>query len=112
VVQSLDTCPNFGVHYKVLSSVFEQYDAILTAVTPGPAPVGLQDTGSPIFCGLWTLYGGPTLNMPLGKTAQELPLGCQWVGAPHGEQRLLHIANLCWALLREMFGDIEMPASK
>ena len=38
---------------ELLTPVFAQYDTVLSPVTTGPAPLGLINTGSPIFCGLW-----------------------------------------------------------
>ncbi|WVR06706.1 hypothetical protein IAU60_003738 [Kwoniella sp. DSM 27419] len=40
------------------------YDAILTPSTTGEAPVGLDATGSAIFCGLWTGLHVPVINVP------------------------------------------------
>ncbi|MEO1404271.1 MAG: amidase [Cyanobacteria bacterium J06635_1] len=99
-------------HYQhILKPFFDHYDAFLTPVTLGPAPLGLANTGSPIFCGLWTLCGLPALNLPLGQTDKGLPLGCQLVGAPYADQKLLWIARHCWPILRDAFGDIQRPLS-
>lgn len=94
---------------EFLAPVFAQYDAVVSPVTTGPAPLGLGNTGSPIFCGLWTLCGLPALNMPLGKTADGLPLGCQLVGPLYGDQRLLATAHHCWDILSPIFGEITLP---
>lgn len=94
---------------KALVPIFERYDGILTPVTSGAAPYGLTHTGSPIFCGLWTLCGVPALNLPLGKTHDALPLGCQLIGRPEGDWQCLQIAQHCWSILKAQFGDIEVP---
>ena len=94
---------------KLLAPVFAQYDAVLSPVTTGPAPLGLDNTGSPIFCGLWTLCGLPALTMPLGYTANGLPLGCQLVGKFYNDRQLLQTAAHCWQILKTFFGDIEIP---
>ncbi len=97
-------------HYRgLLAPVFAQYDAVLSPVTLGPAPLGLANTGSPIFCGLWTLCGFPALNIPLGKTTGGLPLGCQLVGPLHNDQQLLVIARQCWTILSPILGEITLP---
>lgn len=96
-------------YLSILEPLLSQYDAIVTPATTGPAPVGLANTGSAIFCGLWTLCGFPALNLPLGKTAQGLPLGCQLVGARYSDHRLLEVAKQCWQPLKEQFGEIKIP---
>jgi Asp-tRNA(Asn)/Glu-tRNA(Gln) amidotransferase A subunit family amidase len=76
-----------------LEEIFKRYDAILTPSTTGEAPKGLQSTGSPIFCTLWTLCGVPTVNIPLLKGANGLPIGVQLVGRRHNEGHLLRTAK-------------------
>lgn len=93
---------------ELLVPIFAQYDAVISPVTTGPAPLGLDNTGSPIFCGLWSLCGLPALNIPLGKTADNLPLGCQLVGPLYGDQQLLTIAHQCWKTLNPVFGKITL----
>ena len=94
---------------ELLTPIFAQYDAVLSPATTGPAPSGLDNTGSPIFCGLWTLCGGPALNLPLGSTTNGLPLGCQLVGARYRDRHLLTVAEKCWQILKRVFGDIQIP---
>jgi Asp-tRNA(Asn)/Glu-tRNA(Gln) amidotransferase A subunit family amidase len=76
------------------TELFEhRYDAILTPSAEGTAPVGLESTGEPTFCNLWTLLGLPAVNVPLLQGANGLPLGVQLVGARHGDGRLLRTAR-------------------
>jgi Asp-tRNA(Asn)/Glu-tRNA(Gln) amidotransferase A subunit family amidase len=73
-----------------LAELFEQrYDAILTPPATGTAPVGLESTGDPMFCSVWTLCGMPAVTLPLMQGANGLPLGAQLVGARHSDARLL-----------------------
>jgi Asp-tRNA(Asn)/Glu-tRNA(Gln) amidotransferase A subunit family amidase len=77
-----------------LSAIFEQLaDAIITLSARGVAPQGLDKTGDPVFCTLWTLTGLPSLNLPLLANADGLPIGVQLVGAPGRDERLLRTAN-------------------
>ena len=77
-----------------LTELFEQrYDAILTPPAFGTAPKGLESTGDPAFCALWTLCGMPALNVPLMQGANSLPLGVQLVGARDRDARLLRTAR-------------------
>ena len=81
------------------SEIFERCDAILTPSAPGTAPKGLNSTGDPSFCSLWTLLGTPALNLPLMSGTNGLPLGVQLVGARGNDARLLRTAR--W-LAREL----------
>lgn len=73
--------------------IFDRYDAILTPAAAGAAPRGLESTGSPAFCTLWTLAGMPALNLPVMQGANGLPLGAQLVGKRHDDARLLRTAR-------------------
>lgn len=84
-----------------LKPVFDEYDAILTPAAPGEAPIGLEATGSPIFCTIWTYLGTPAITLPLMRSAAGLPLGVQLVGAPNNDARLLRTAR--W--LTEFVGE-------
>ncbi|MGE0007129.1 MAG: amidase [Parvibaculaceae bacterium] len=79
--------------YEGLEQIFADHDAILTPATAGPAPRGLDATGSPIFCTLWTLTGVPAISLPLLKGANGLPLGVQLVAARGDDARLLRTAR-------------------
>ena len=77
-----------------LAAIFEQLsDAIITLSARGVAPQGLDATGDPVFCTLWSLVGFPSLNLPLLANADGLPIGVQLVGAPGMDERLLRTAN-------------------
>jgi len=80
--------------------IFEQYaDAIITPSASGIAPLGIEATGNPLFCSLWTLVGTRRsicrcLPMPDG-----LPIGVQLIGAPGRDERLLRTARAMIASL-------------
>ncbi|HEY4141706.1 MAG TPA: amidase [Pseudolabrys sp.] len=83
-----------------LMYIFEQYaDAIITPSAAGIAPLGIEATGNPLFCSLWTLVGFPALNMPLLGNADGMPIGVQLVGAPGRDERLLRSARALIASL-------------
>jgi Asp-tRNA(Asn)/Glu-tRNA(Gln) amidotransferase A subunit family amidase len=76
-----------------LDGLFGEYDAIVTPSAPGEAPLGLESTGSPVFCTIWTLLGLPAINLPVLRGTAGLPIGVQLVG-PHGDDaRLLRSAR-------------------
>jgi Asp-tRNA(Asn)/Glu-tRNA(Gln) amidotransferase A subunit family amidase len=81
-----------------LERVFERYDAIITPATPGEAPVGLETTGSPVFCTLWTYCGVPAVTLPLMEGPDGMPLGVQLVGRRGEDGRLLRTAR--WMVSR------------
>jgi Asp-tRNA(Asn)/Glu-tRNA(Gln) amidotransferase A subunit family amidase len=82
--------------------LFEQrYDAILTPAAPGAAPKGLESTGDPSFCTLWTFCGMPCVTLPLLQSADGLPIGVQLVGPRHGDARLLRTARWLAAKMAE-----------
>jgi len=77
----------------ILDELLLQYDAILTPATTGEAPRGLDSTGSPVFCTIWTLCGTPTVTLPLLTGASGLPIGVQLVGQKGDDARLLRTAR-------------------
>jgi Asp-tRNA(Asn)/Glu-tRNA(Gln) amidotransferase A subunit family amidase len=84
---------------RALDAIFDAHDAVLTPATTGPAPLGLDSTGSPIFCTIWTLCGVPAISLPLLRDAAGLPVGVQLVGRRHDDGRLLRTAR--WLVRRE-----------
>jgi Asp-tRNA(Asn)/Glu-tRNA(Gln) amidotransferase A subunit family amidase len=76
-----------------LEPVFDEFDAIVTPAAPGEAPQGLERTGDPIFCTIWTYLGTPAVTLPLLRSAAGMPLGVQLVGRRDGDARLLRTAR-------------------
>ncbi|MCC7325841.1 MAG: amidase [Burkholderiales bacterium] len=73
--------------------IFDRCDAILTAATAGPAPLGLESTGSAAFCTLWTFTGMPAVTLPLLHAENGMPMGIQLVGRRGDDARLLRTAR-------------------
>ena len=74
------------------------FDAVLAPSAPGPAPRGLDTTGDPSCCTLWSLLGFPAINLPVGLV-QRMPVGLQ-LAAPAGrDDSLLAVAAWCGARL-------------
>ncbi len=88
-----DALARRGEYAAALESLLEEYDAIVTPAAPGEAPLGLEATGSPAFCSLWTLAGLPALNLPILQGPAGLPLGCQLVAGRGDDARLLRVAR-------------------
>ena len=77
-------------------SLYANCDVILTPAVPGTAPRGLDSTGDPAFCTLWTFCGMPALTLPLLRGTNGLPLGVQLVAPRYCDAQLLRAARwLC-----------------
>lgn len=77
---------------KSIGEVFTRFDAILAPAATGEAPKGLEFTGNPIFCSLWSLIGTPAIALPFTKSQNGLPLGVQLIGDVLNDQKLINIA--------------------
>lgn len=86
-VESIETI------YANFNDAFHDYHAIITPGTTGYAPKGLNYTGSPEFCTLWTYLGMPSISLPLIESSNKLPLGVQLVGEKFDDTRFLQTAN-------------------
>ncbi len=75
-----------------LAHALEGFDGVLTPSADGVPPVGLEFTGDPLFCRVWTLIGAPCISLPLAWTEAGLPAGLQLVGAPGADTTLLDAA--------------------
>ena len=67
-------------------------DAWIAPAAPGPAPAGLDATGSPRMNLPWTHAGLPAITLPAG-TVDGLPVGVQVIARAGDDERLL-----AWAL--------------
>jgi Asp-tRNA(Asn)/Glu-tRNA(Gln) amidotransferase A subunit family amidase len=75
------------------AEIYERVDALVTPSAPGAAPEGLDRTGDPAFCTLWTLCGMPAVTLPLLSAGNGLPIGVQLVGKRGDDARLLRTAH-------------------
>ena len=63
-----------------LAEVFQDVDVLLAPSAAGAAPAGLDNTGDPVFCRIWTVLHTPTVNIPAGHAPNGMPVGLQVVG--------------------------------
>jgi aspartyl-tRNA(Asn)/glutamyl-tRNA(Gln) amidotransferase subunit A len=82
-----------------LVTVFAEYDAILMATAPGPAPRGLDWSGDWSLLLPWSHLGNPAISIPCGLSPDGLPLGLQLVGDQVGDEKLLAVGAWCEAVL-------------
>ncbi|HJQ58978.1 MAG TPA: amidase family protein, partial [Vineibacter sp.] len=95
-VRAVDYCGALSARTalgEALDPLFDEYDAIVTPAAPGPAPRGLDSTGDPAFCSMWTWLGVPTVSLPLLLAPSGLPIGVQLVGRRGNDARLLRTAR-------------------
>lgn len=77
----------------LLDHIFQDTDALLVPSAPGPAPLGLDSTGDPLFSRMWNLLQVPSIAIPFGTDPNGLPLGIQLVARRGNDQCLLNIAR-------------------
>ncbi len=77
---------------SALDQLLAPLDALLTLAVAGEAPAGLDSTGDPSFCRIWTLLGTPCASLPVLHGPAGLPVGLQLVGRRGGEAALLSAA--------------------
>ena len=77
--------------------LLDRFDALLSPVAPGPAPLRATGTGDFALCAPWSTAGVPSIAIPTGLDDAGLPLAIQLTGAPEGFGRLLGAAAWCEA---------------
>jgi amidase len=75
-----------------LVSVFEDYDVLLAPSAVGEAPVG-WNTGDSTLASSWTLMHTPTMNIPVFKGPNGLPVGAQVIAANGNDRKLFAVAR-------------------
>jgi Asp-tRNA(Asn)/Glu-tRNA(Gln) amidotransferase A subunit family amidase len=80
---------------ETLDGLLDGCDAVLAGAAQGPAPEGLESTGSPDQSRPWHVLGLPALALPAGADGRGLPLGIQLVGRRFGDDALLALG--AWA---------------
>jgi Asp-tRNA(Asn)/Glu-tRNA(Gln) amidotransferase A subunit family amidase len=76
-----------------LPALVEGVDVLVTAATPGEAPLGLQATGPALVGGLFTPLLLPCLTLPVFRGPAGLPMGLQVLSLPDTDERLLEAAG-------------------
>jgi len=84
---------------SLYAELADSCDACVTLSAPGPAPAGLQSTGSPLFAVPSSLLGVPALSLPLFQL-DGMPLGLQVLGYANEDANAFAIS----AWLRDQLG--------
>ncbi len=82
-----------------LDVFFGDFDAIITPPATGEAPLGIETTGDPVFCTIWTLTQVPAISIPTGFGPSGLPLGLQITAGRGRDGVALTVAAWCEARL-------------
>ena len=81
-------------------ALFDNVDVLLTPSASGAAPTGLGSTGNPVFNKVWTLTGGPCVNVTGSTNPAGMPLGVQIVTRFGRDQLALSAAHWLETVLR------------
>ena len=89
-----------GLIKKAFDDAFTRCDVMLTPVAPTTAPKLGESLSDPLQMYLSDIYtvsvnlaGLPGLSMPCGFDEKGLPIGCQIIGPPLGEAKVLNAAH-------------------
>jgi len=93
IVESRASCQQLRAHLQQLMAE-KALNLWVSPAAPGPAPEGLNSTGSPAMNLPWTHAGLPTVSVPAGQSSNGLPLGVQLVGPFMGDEYLLMSAEM------------------
>jgi Asp-tRNA(Asn)/Glu-tRNA(Gln) amidotransferase A subunit family amidase len=81
-------------------------DLWVCPATTGPAPEGLDSTGSPMMNLPWTYVGMPAITVPAGRASNGLPLGLQCVSAAMTDEYLLKWVGPLAEILSKQLANI------
>ena len=83
---------------EVVERFGERADGFISFASSGPAPLGLDHTGSRTFLNYWSWLGNPAFSLPL-MTVRGLPVGLQLIGFDGKDDRLAALAGWCMETL-------------
>jgi amidase len=93
-----------ALHHRQVGGIFKRADVVLAPTTAQPPPaadaidaLGGWDTDKMLvatcpFAYAWNVLGWPGVNVPIGLTADGLPIGAQLLGPADSEARLISLA--------------------
>ena len=81
---------------RALEPLFAVADVLVMPAAPDHAPQDRNITGDPVFNGIWTLCGTPSLTLPLFQAENDMPIGMQLVAPRGADARLLRVAQWLW----------------
>ncbi len=84
-----------------LEAIMEPFDVLVTAAATGEAPLGLDTTGDPSMCFIWTTAHVPALSVPVFSGPNGLPVGLQIIGKRRGDRALFAAAGWIETILSQ-----------
>jgi Asp-tRNA(Asn)/Glu-tRNA(Gln) amidotransferase A subunit family amidase len=81
-----------------LGQAFDNYDVLLAPSAVGEAPIG-WNTGDSTLASIWSLMHTPTMNVPVFKGPNALPVGAQVIGANGADRKLFAAARWIYRTL-------------
>src|SRR5690606_26760505 len=78
---------------RLAAQWFDDVDVLLYPASEGEPELGLMETGSPRYGGLWTLLHLPCVSQPIAVGPAGMPLGAQFIGAYGDDLRVLAAAE-------------------
>lgn len=78
---------------RLAAQWFDDVDVLLYPASEGEPELGLMETGSPRYGGLWTLLHLPCVSQPIAAGPAGMPLGAQFIGAYGDDLRVLAAAE-------------------
>ena len=106
-----------AAHAHRLNRLFDDVDVLMMPATGTPAfEVGRWEGAGALrtllgmsralpYTGAWNHTGQPAASMPVGESAEGLPIGMQFVVAPHREDVLLRLGT-------QLETDVDWPARR
>ena len=88
-----------GQARMAIDQCFAEHDVLIAPSTIGVAPAGIDRSGDPVFCRMWTLLGLPCIHLPFATGINGLPVGLQVVGRFGHDAQLLQAARAIHATL-------------
>lgn len=91
-VSALRAAEQFKVE---LARMLGDGDVLMMPATTGLAPKGIDWTGDPTFCQPWSLFGNPSMTVPVAwEQSTGLPVGVQIVARVGADQLVLAVAKM------------------
>ncbi|KAL4915378.1 amidase signature domain-containing protein [Aspergillus aurantiobrunneus] len=84
-----------------IDEIAGRYAALLTPSVVDEAPLGIANTGSAAFNGMWTALHTPVVNVPGFKGENGMPIGVSLVAARYRDQHLLAVAEAVGRIFEE-----------
>ncbi|KAG6996783.1 Glutamyl-tRNA(Gln) amidotransferase subunit A [Fusarium oxysporum f. sp. conglutinans] len=84
---------NLAAARPAFDFIASQYAAIITPSVPDEAPVGVESTGSHVFCAMWSGLHTPVLNVPGFNGEHDMPVGLSLVAPRYRDRHLLEVGK-------------------